>query len=233
MAADTKDESLRVAREALEGTVKVLELATAGYRGVRHEYILTRMGSVVRATDVIDRARSALRTIALAVEAPSLHEPSERDAFLKWARANLADGQVRNIEEAMQRGESVSFDIWQAARGVQSVALGEPKALAADEETVRAAIEAAQLTPNRDMDAYEALARLVTRASASGAVGETAALTPDEIDQVIKHLELGGHGYASKDYEPECPVCTATEKLKAKLAAGLPGTSNGQEIGNG
>lgn len=42
----------------------------------------------------------------------------EKEAFMAWARANLAPGQITNIEDAMERGESVSFQIWLGARGV-------------------------------------------------------------------------------------------------------------------
>jgi hypothetical protein len=51
--------------------------------------------------------------------------------------------------------------------GVSPSPSGWPS-ISEDEETVRAAIQAAQLVPNRDSDAYEALARLVTRAHGMG-----------------------------------------------------------------
>jgi hypothetical protein len=59
---------------------------------------------------------------------------------------------------------------WEALRliqraGIAGVAPPRGPSISQDEETVRAAIETAQLGANRDLEAYEALARLVTRAA--------------------------------------------------------------------
>jgi hypothetical protein len=45
-------------------------------------------------------------------------------------------------------------------------------------------------------------------------------LTTDEIDSIVRQLQSDGHGKDGGDYEPECPTCAATDKLKALLARG-------------
>ena len=62
-----------------------------------------------------------------ATDGVALGVPSEREAFLTWARANLTAGQFSNIEDSMERGESVSFAIWLGARGVAGQDGGNPK----------------------------------------------------------------------------------------------------------
>ena len=48
--------------------------------------------------------------------------------------------------------------------------------------------------------------------------GEPAeALTPDELYEVVTSMEALGHD--ERDFEAECPACTAVRKLKARLAA--------------
>ena len=45
-----------------------------------------------------------------------LDDRAELAAFMAWATANLTPGQVINIVDAMERGESVSFAIWKGAK---------------------------------------------------------------------------------------------------------------------
>lgn len=47
----------------------------------------------------------------------------------------------------------------------------------------------------------------------------TVTLTADELAFVINELHAQGHGHESSkdDFEPECPICTAADKLNAAL----------------
>jgi hypothetical protein len=45
-------------------------------------------------------------------------------------------------------------------------------------------------------------------------------LTPDELQQVVELLDKEGHD--GKDFEPECPLCTARQKLAAHRIGGTP-----------
>lgn len=47
-----------------------------------------------------------------------------------------------------------------------------------------------------------------------------APLTPDERQQVVELLDKEGHD--GKDFEPECPLCTARQKLAAIGIGGTP-----------
>lgn len=57
-------------------------------------------------------------------------------------------------------------------------------------------------------------------------------LTRNEAAFVLNELHSQGHGQGSSkdDFEPECPTCTAADKIKAALADGVnpsEGMSNG------
>jgi hypothetical protein len=54
-------------------------------------------------------------------------------------------------------------------------------------------------------------------------------LDVDELSETLRVLREAGHGKAGGDYEPECPVCSAADKLDATLGpAGVLGTLNEQ-----
>jgi hypothetical protein len=50
-------------------------------------------------------------------------------------------------------------------------------------------------------------------------------LSEEEISFVLNELHSAGHGHGSSnnDFEPECPSCTAADKLKTALSAGVEG----------
>lgn len=54
----------------------------------------------------------------------------------------------------------------------------------------------------------------------------TVTLTTDELSFVVNELHAQGHGHGSAkdDFEPECPTCTATDKLECALCAALAAT---------
>lgn len=54
----------------------------------------------------------------------------------------------------------------------------------------------------------------------------TVRLTADEIAFVLNELYTAGHGHGSSldDFEPECPSCTAADKLAAASAMGSADT---------
>lgn len=60
----------------------------------------------------------------------------------------------------------------------------------------------------------------------------TVTLTADEAAFVLNELHSQGHGQGSSkdDFEPECPTCTAADKIKAALADGVdvPRTVTGE-----
>lgn len=88
--------------------------------------------------------------------------------------------------------------------------------ISADEETVRAAIQTAQLMPNKDMDAYEALARLVTRATA-GVNASLPPLTDEECDKAAAQAMdrvAAAKGMHALDLNPDV---TAHHTLRREL----------------
>jgi hypothetical protein len=55
--------------------------------------------------------------------------------------------------------------------------------------------------------------------------GRAVYLSEEEISFVLNELHSAGHGHGSSnnDFEPECPSCTAADKLKTALSAGVEG----------
>lgn len=249
----TKDEALRVAREAQAAFEHDAWTRYPDLRLLRKDdgYVNPVWDGDWRLW--LRSWNAALRTIALAVEAPSIDGDEAwvrrlrktadhlRDNSLSLAKYPGMAGEARARELAALYIREIA-DLHEAELGVraalapavQSVALGEPKDLAADEETVRAAIYAAQLTPNRDMDAYEALARLVTRASASGAVGETAPSAREQsLAMMIRILcsRRADGSFTINDSKRQRAI-ELLERMGLQgspLRARLPGTSNDQQ----
>ena len=50
----------------------------------------------------------------------------------------------------------------------------------------------------------------------------TVTLSADELGEVLAVLESSHHGKEAGDYEPECPACTAAEKMKDAAGVALP-----------
>lgn len=124
-------------------------------------------------------------------------------AGLEWYRDHCPDQVNGSDDEANELiGEAIAALEAQLADGVApSPAPADWPSISADEETVRAAIQTAQLVPNKDMDAYEALARLVTRAH-----GVTADPTWCPIHEHYKWCEHNGGVMGPNGWQARPPM---------------------------
>lgn len=128
----TKDEALRVAREALEQISKVgYGLDSSDDDAAQADYWA---GKAIHQREL---ARSALRTIALAVEAPSdgveVDRDSDGELLIDWSPSpgRMLTMSLRHdgrLSYAFRWDGEQAHGTAQMPSAVQSVALGEPKA---------------------------------------------------------------------------------------------------------
>lgn len=188
-------------------------------------------------------ADAALVIEALQAEAASLKQISELNAqiaiYLKAERDQLQSKldalekqepiyqyQMGDGSWIDQTKHSYDYNRNHAPNAVVRIVYAAPKALAPEqaEAAWRAGWSACRDAEYAGQEAEdEAWGMSETCANAdweSTAPKACEPLTPDERQQVVELLDKEGHD--SKDFEPECPLCTARQKLAAHGIGGTP-----------